>query len=253
MYWIDAHAHISFFNEDVICKMLEQGILKNLRFWCLAGYDASDWLKQQTLIDKFPKSFAPVFGLHPWRVIEMSESDIEADMKTLEAVLPFAKALGETGVDKFKTEDVRLVQKQIALFEQHMELNKKFQWPLVLHIVRAENEALAVLKNYTYSGVIHGFSGSYETAKRFIDLGFKISVGRGAYVQGYRQLKECVQKLNISDFLIESDAATTDDGLTEDPIAVFFKVATAVAEIKKVPMDELLSANYMNVQKVFRL
>lgn len=253
MYWIDAHAHISFFNDDVVSKMLEQGFLKNLRFWCLAGYDSDDWQKQKALINKYPKNFAPVFGLHPWRVIEMSDSEIEADMKTLTEVLPYAKALGETGIDKFKTQDIRVVQKQLSLFEQHLELNKKYQLPLVLHIVRAENEAVTVLKKYTYSGVIHGFSGSYETAKRFVDLGFKISVGRGAYVQGYRQLKECVQKLDISDFLMESDAATTEEGHPEDPISVFFKVATAVSEIKKIPMDELLSANYTNVQKVFRL
>lgn len=253
MYWIDAHAHISFFNDDVVRKMLEQGFLKNLRFWCLAGYDASDWQKQKTLIDKYPKNFAPVFGLHPWRVIEMSDLDIESEMKTLESLLPVARALGETGVDKFKTDDPLVVQKQILLFEKHLELNAKFQLPLVLHIVRAENEALSVLKKYSYSGVIHGFSGSYETAKRFMDLGYKISVGRGVYAKGYRQLKECVQKLSLSDFLLESDAAITDDGVPEDPITVFLKTVEAVADIKKVSVDELLVANYTNVQKVFRL
>lgn len=251
MYWIDAHAHISFFPESVLGPMMADARRLDLRFWIMAGYDASDWKAQVALAQKYPDSVATVFGLHPWRVMEMSGNEIEADMATLAQMLPQAKALGETGIDKFKTQDLHVVNRQIALFERHLELNKTHNLPLVLHVVRAENEALSVLKNYSYSGVVHGFSGSFETAKRFVDLGYKISVGRGAYRKGYKQLKECVIKLSMDDILLESDAALDDDGAPENAVSVYFEVVAAVAELKKMSQVELMKQNFLNVKKVF--
>lgn len=252
MHWIDGHAHLSFFNDSVIQQMITSAEAKNLRHWILAGYEPKDWHRQLELITQF-KNVTPVFGLHPWPVISSTAEQISSELKTLETLLPQAKAMGETGIDKFRGGEPELVQKQIDVFERHMELNKKFDLPLVLHSVRAENETLEVLKKYSYTGVIHGFSASYETAKRYIDLGYKIGVGRGVYAKGYKQLKDCVEKLNMSDILLESDAGLNEDGTPEDPVALYFQVVDAVAELKGLPTEELLSTNFSNVKKVFRL
>lgn len=253
MHWIDGHAHLSFFNDSVIQQMITSAESKNLRHWILAGFESKDWHRQLELHSQFKGSLTPVLGLHPWPVISMAPEQITAALKTLETLLPQAKAMGETGVDKFRGGESELVKKQLDVFERHLELNKTYNLPLVLHIVRAENETLDVLKNYSYTGVLHGFSASYETAKRYIDLGYKISVGRGVFAKGYKQLKESVEKLSLDDLILESDAGLNEDGTPEDPVALYFQVVDAVAELKGLPREELLSTNFSNVKKVFRL
>lgn len=253
MYFIDTHAHISLFNDASVARLIEDGKTRDLQFWMMAGYDAPDWQRQLTLIEKYPKHLAPCFGLHPWRVIEMTREEIAKEMLVLQSLLPRAQALGETGIDKFKTEDIAIVQKQEDIFREHLEINKSLKLPLVLHIVRAENEALAVLKEYSYAGVIHGFSASYETAKRYVALGYKIGVGRGVYSKGYKHLKETAEKLSLNDILIESDSGPSAEGENEDAVDVFFKTVAAVAVLKKVSSEEVLRQNFLNAKQVFRL
>lgn len=253
MFWIDAHSHISFFDKDRVSRILKCGREKNLKYWIMAGYDESDWEKQLTIAREHSSAVAKCFGLHPWQVLKMSQNDIDAIISKLELLLPSADALGETGVDKFKTADPIQVQKQLDVFLRHLELNKNYQLPLVIHSVHAETETLKALKAYTYKGIIHGFSGSYESAQRFIDLGYKISVGRGLYSQGYSRLKDCIQKLSLNDFIIESDAAIDDNGTAEDPVSIFFKVVEAICEIRKVSAEDLMEKSFVNTRKVFSL
>lgn len=251
MYWIDAHAHISFFKDNDVANTIAHGKKRRLQFWLMAGYDAKDWAAQLDLHTLHSQNLAPSFGLHPWRVIEMSEAQIDQDMVMLETLISQARALGETGVDKFKTQDAKLIERQVQIFERHMELNKIHNLPVVLHVVRAENEALEVLQKYSYKGVVHGYSGSYESAKRYVNLGYKISVGRGVFHTGYKNLKDCVDKLPLEHILLESDAGLDEQGRPENAVDVFFKVVDAVAEIKKVNSDRLLENQFNNYRQVF--
>ncbi len=251
MYWIDAHAHISFFKDSAIASTIAAGARQNLLFWMMAGYDSKDWLAQTQAISRHKTHLGSSFGLHPWRVIEMSEPQIEQELAVLKTLLPQASALGETGIDRFKTDDANVLKRQIAVFEAHLELNKIHNLPLVLHVVRAENEALGLLRSYHYTGVVHGYSGSYESAKRYLDLGYKISVGRGVVSHGYKNLKACVDKLELEHILLESDAGLDDHGQPENAVDVFFKVVEAVAEIKNVSREKLLETNFNNCQQVF--
>lgn len=253
MYWIDAHSHISFFDHKEVAAALDRGAARDLCFWMMAGYDAQDWKMQLELVKIYPGKLATAFGLHPWRVIELSKFAIEQEMKKLSEILPFAKAMGETGIDKFKTQESGLVQQQMDIFFQHLHLNQAYQLPLILHAVQSENEVLAALKKYNYTGIVHGFSGSYESAKRYIDLGYKISIGRGVFHKGYRQLKECVQKISMEDMVLESDSALFAEGGAEDAVTLFFKVVEAVSEIKKIAPSELMQKNFLNFKKVFNL
>ncbi|MCC6137206.1 MAG: TatD family hydrolase, partial [Bdellovibrionaceae bacterium] len=126
MYWIDTHAHISLFDDTALAALLVEGKNRKLEFWMMAGYDAKDWQRQESLVLEYPNNLASCFGLHPWRVLEMSQEEIASDLKLLKDYLPKAKALGETGIDKFKTKDPVLIKKQEVVFREHMNLNATF-------------------------------------------------------------------------------------------------------------------------------
>lgn len=251
MTWIDAHAHISFFNSSDIENLINQGRAQSLNFWMMAGYDAKDWSAQRTVKAAHPNEFGAAYGLHPWRVIEMSPDEIDRDMITLETSISDAQAMGETGIDKFKTQDPGIVKRQIEIFERHMELNKISNLPVVLHVVHAESEALTVLAKYSHKGIVHGYSGSYESAKRYVSQGYKISVGRGVFHRGYKNLKDCVEKLPLEHLLLESDAGLDENGLAENPVDIFFKVVDAVAQMKHVSTERLLESQVQNFRQIF--
>ena len=250
MYFIDAHAHLSFFNPDQLKTVFSEAQLQNIHEWILAGYDSADWQKQLTLFEDRPQA-QPCFGLHPWRVFDLSLHEIEKELRILETLLPQAKGCGETGIDGFRATEKADIEKQRVVFERHLELNKEFQLPLVLHIVQSHEIALQILKNYSYTGLAHGFSGSWETAKNYIKLGYKISIGRGIYEKGYKHLKDTAAKIDLKDFVIESDSFVSEDGVAEEPAAILIKVAKTLAAIKNVSVEKICLANYENVKSVF--
>jgi TatD DNase family protein len=250
MTLIDAHAHLSFFTEDQLAAIFQKAKQQGISAWVMAGYDLPDWHKQQIIAQQHP-GIKTSFGLHPWRVLALKDDEIEAQMQELAEMLPQAQACGETGIDGFRTADPALLRKQKNVFERHLELNTSWGLPLVLHIVKAHDESIDLLKRYSYRGIVHGFSGSWETAKRYIALGYKISLGRGIYQKGFRNLKETAAKIDLADFVLESDAYVTDDGAVEDPIAILSQVAQALSEIKSMPLEKIGRASCENVKTVF--
>jgi TatD DNase family protein len=181
----------------------------------------------------------------------MADVEIEAELQLLEKLLPEAQACGETGVDAFKTQDKAAIRKQREVFERHLQVNSGLNLPLVLHIVIAHEASLDILRRHSYRGIVHGFSGSWVTAKNYISLGYKISIGRGIYQKGFKHLKETAAKIDLGDFVIESDAFVSDEGGAEDPIAILLKVAECLAEIKSVPLEKIGRANSENVKSIF--
>jgi TatD DNase family protein len=247
---IDAHAHLSFFSSEQLDSIFKNAKIKNIQEWILAGYDSLDWQKQKE-IQKLNKNVKISFGLHPWRVLEMSAPDIEHELSLLEKLLPEAQGCGETGIDGFRATEKKDLHKQEDVFLKHLELNSQHNLPLVLHIVKSHEMCLSILKKHSFRGIVHGFSGSWETAKNYIDLGYKISLGRGIYQKGFKHLKETALKIGLEDFVLESDAFVTDEGVAEDPVAILYQVLETLAEIKGLPLEKLSAASYENSKSIF--
>jgi len=250
MSLLDAHAHLSAFDSDQIDLLFKNAAVHDIGGWILAGYDSSDWAKQKSLASTY-KNMRTSFGLHPWRVLELSDDDIARELEVLRTELPVAQACGETGIDAFKTQDPELLKKQSDVFLKHLEMNAALDKPLVLHVVKAHATALEILKTRSFRGIVHGYSGSWETAKNYISLGYKISFGRGLFHKGYRNLKETASHIGLSDFVLESDAYFDENGRPEDAAAILMQVARAFAEIKGLPLEKIGRAGFENAKSVF--
>lgn len=247
---VDCHVHLSFFNPAQLEDIFKKSGTHDIQSWILGGYDSPDWQKQKQIVQSGAK-VKTCFGLHPWRVLEMNEAQIAAEMNILGQELPLADACGETGIDGFKTHDEKELRKQEECFETHLETNKKAGKPVVLHIVKSYERSLSHLRKHSFRGFAHAFSGSYEVASQLVDLGYKISVGRGVYHQGFKQLKDTVQKMDLKHLVVESDAHVNDKGVVEDPVEILLRVMEAVAEIKSVPVEKVARFNYENAQEIF--
>jgi TatD DNase family protein len=207
---IDTHMHLTdsrlWANREAELKeMQNQGIVHFLN----AGFNLEDWKRQMELkkISKLP--FTSSFGLHPYWVHNncSTQKTLEQEWNYMCENISQCEAIGETGLDlrkQFKSSK----DLQEVYFKRHIDLHLQTKKPLILHIVRSASPCLEILKSYNkkFLGIVHSFSGSFETAKEFIDLGFYISFSAGVCNPKSKNIQKAAGSIPLENLLIETDS-----------------------------------------------
>jgi TatD DNase family protein len=196
------------------------------------------------LVNQYPWDFDAAIpsysiGIHPWYI---NAERLEQDLRFMEEKLslPSCLAVGECGLDKRIDVPMPL---QLEVFEQQILLAEKYQKPLVLHLVAAIDELLALKKRMTISVpmVIHGFSKNEKVAQQLLDNGFYLSFGK--YLVRNPDLKEVFKSVPNNRFFLETD--TMEASLEQ--------VYTLAAQYKEIPLDQLQQVVANNWKAVFGL
>lgn len=115
-------------------------------------------------------------GVHPW---DTSSPHLEELFKRVkeQATHPSVVAIGETGIDKLSGASTD-IQTEILL--RHIDLSERYNLPLILHVVRAFPEIIALKKrtNPRQPWIIHGFRGKPQLARELLRHGFYLSLGK---------------------------------------------------------------------------
>ncbi len=207
-----------------------------------------DWPDQQQLRLAYGASVLRCVGLHPWWVSHQTCSDIQLALEQFAELVPTADGIGEIGLDRcahFHTPEAQ--QRQDFAIQGALELSRYAQKPIVLHVVRAHGAILQLLDRwgpFPQGGMVHGFSGSPETAREYLKRGFLISVGLGALKKGYGQLKKTIAILDEAEFLLETDSHEPAD---------LVKVATAVGNLRKTTPEDVLRKSSLNLRRLFEI
>ena len=195
------------------------------------------------LVNQYPWEFDAAIpnysiGIHPWYI---NENRLESDLKIIEEKLQLKQclALGECGLDK-RIEISMAVQ--IAVFEKQIALAEKFQKPLVLHLVAAFDELIAIKNRLQISVpiIIHGFSKNQQVAKQLIDNGLYLSFGK--YLLRNPELESVFQSIPNDRFFLETD--TIEETLEE--------VYILAAKYKNIPIEDLKEIVNSNFNSVFK-
>lgn len=260
MKYVDVHSHLADerFNDESRAEALRAAIEKNITFFLQGGVSPVEWQRQRKLIKKYPQNIGLGFGLHPYFVAENDEEVCDQALDILAQMLPEAMALGETGLD-FRPHIMKESEiLQIMMFESQIELAKAFKKPLILHIVQAHDKAVQIFDLWgapPAAGFVHAFTGSFETAKRYIDKGFLISVGGAVTYEKNRKLHDCVKKIPLEYLLIESDSPDQAPegwpGLNQP--ASIYRVAETIALIRNISAFDVLETSTSNFKRLFSL
>lgn len=179
-------------------------------------------------------------GVHP-RHVERGiwENDVATVRHALEN--PRVVAIGEAGLDGC-CEAPMEVQRQA--FEAQVRIAQERGVPLILHLVKALDECIAVLRHNALSKpfVHHGFRGSPEMAKQLMDWGGCISFG-AALLAPSEKLKAAIRSVPVERLFLETDEA--DCGIDE--------VFAAAACIRGDEPDQLVRAVQSNARSLFHL
>ena len=240
---IDSHAHIQgkeYAGETaaVIQRAAEAGV-EQIIVVGGAG-DMSSNIAAVTLAESCANLYATV-GMHPHDAKDVGEAELQ-ELKKL-AAHPKVIAVGETGLDYYYNHSPREVQRRV--FAQFIGLAKETGLPLVVHERDAAIEAAGLLRSEDAGkirGVIHCFTGDYEAACGYLDLGFYLSFTGIITFKNAEPLRDVVRRVPLDNMFVETDSPyltpVPHRGKRNEPAYVRF-VAETIANVKDVELRRL--------------
>ena len=246
--YIDTHCHLSREDYDDIDKVIEENKNANIDKIVVSGCSRESIEEVMDLKDRYDMVYVTI-GYHP----EYADTVTESDLDYLKSLLGEKKVvgIGEIGLDYHYTKENK--DKQIWLFEEQLKIAEEFNLPVVIHSRDATMDTINILKKYKVKGIIHCFSGSLETAKIYISMGFLLGIG-GVVTFKNSKLKDVVKEVPSESIVLETDspylAPVPFRGKINSSKYLEF-IANFIAEIKNISVEELAEITSRNASSLF--
>ncbi len=251
----DSHAHIydERFDED-INEVIKRAKSEGMNYIMIPADDFSCFDKIINLIDKNDMLYGAI-GIHPHESKTLNENNFNTIKKYLSHKK--IKAVGEIGLDYHYDFSDRNIQRK--WFREQLVLAKELNYPVIIHEREAAKDVFDILceVNSFETGVLmHCYGGSYEMAKEYIKRGAKISIGGIVTFKNARRVVEVAEKIDLEHLFIETDSPYLTPvpfrGKRNEPLYVKY-VAEKIANIKNIPLDEVISVTEENAMKYFKV
>lgn len=244
----DSHCHI--FNEyytdiDEILKKAEESKVDK---FIVAATDIKSSVEVLNLAKEY-KNIYICLGIHP----DSIDNSLDEFEKILVENVDNEKlvAIGEIGLDYYYGKDTR--DMQIKYFEYQLSLAEKYDLPVVVHSRDATKDTIDCLKKYRVTGVIHCFTGSLDTAKIYMKMGFYIGVN-GVMTFKKAKIDEVIKEIPLEKLVLETDSPY----LTPEPYrkyknqpAYIYTIAQYLANLKGVSLEEISRITEKNIKDIF--
>ena len=257
---VDAHAHIEIVtneapDSEAVKKVLDDAKSVNVDRIVQVGYSAeqSQWCVD--MANAFPGRVLAAVALHPNEAPVVA--DLEADWAIIEKLAqePRVRAIGETGLDYFRTPP-ELRKRQQDSFKWHIDLAKRTNKALVIHDRDSHEDVLSVLLEVgaPEKTVFHCFSGDVEMAKICIDRGYILSFAGTMTFKNAPALRDAVKLVPHDQLLVETDspflAPMPHRGALNTP-AQIANIVRAMATERNEDVAELATALSDNAERIF--
>jgi len=278
MVFFDTHAHVNFNaykddGEEVLKKALDEGVLV-----ANVGSQFSTSQRAVEYAHKFKEGIYAIVGIHP---IHLDKKTVIVDSEELASALEIKAngedydaekylelandekvvAIGEVGLDYHHfaegedTEPLKKKQKEVLV--KFIELANEVNKPVMIHCWDAYDDLLEILTNHPANkkGIVHSFVGSYKTANKFVELGYKIGLnGIATYGESYDRL---IREIDLENIVIETDCPYLTPRPLEkekrnEPAFVKF-VAEKIAAVKGISVEEVAEVATQNAKEVFNI
>lgn len=278
MNLFDTHSHVNFNafkddGEETLRRCLDGGVsVVNV------GSQYSTSKRAVEYAHKFKSGVYAAVGIHPVHLkkgsfmhhdpSELEEVEIKTNGEDFDyqKYLALAKdekvvAIGEVGLDYHHFEDSdnvdELIEKQKEVLIEFIKLANEVQKPIILHCWDGYDDLYEILSANPVDkkGIVHSFIGSYKTANKFIELGYKIGLnGIITYGNSYDRL---IKEIGLENIVIETDCPyltprPLDKGTRNEPLFVKH-VAQKIADVLEVPVDKVADKTTENAKFVLGL
>ncbi len=274
--YIDIHSHVNFTAFDADRDEVIRRTLDNDTWFMNVGTQIDTSRRAVELANKYKEGVYAIVGLHPIHTgasyhdeKELGEGGKEFtsrgetfNKEVYRELLnnPKVVAIGECGLDYYRC-DEESITKQKQAFILQIELANEFNKPLMLHIrnnpkdkkLNAYHDVFDLLKKYSkVKGDVHFFAGNLEEAKLFLDFGFTLSfTGVVTFTNDY---DEVIRNTPLNMIMSETDSPYVSPipyrGKRNEPVYVR-EIVKKIAEIKKLPEEEVAKAIVTNARRLF--
>lgn len=247
----DSHAHYDdeAFDQDrgeILRNLPAQGICRIVN----VGADLQGCRDAVALAAAYPYIYAGV-GIHPECVNDTPDEALNEVGTLLDA--PKVVAVGEIGLDyHFEDNAPREVQRE--WFAKQLALANRRGFPAIVHDRDAHGDTMELLCKHRPKGVVHCFSGSVEMMREVVRLGMYIGLGGAVTFKNARVPVEVAAAVPLDHLLLETDApymAPVPYRGKRCDSSMIAKTAERIAEIRQMPVEELLKATQQNASRLF--
>ncbi len=288
----DTHCHLDLeiFDLDRVA-VLERAALAGVSQILIPGLNLPSSLSAAKLAQSHPTLYAAI-GVHPTETATWNDSSINElyalasgasdpsgpsspsgtsgtfDTSNISKIV----AIGEIGLDYYWNSASQEIQKHII--REQLDLAARMILPVILHMREAKDsqheqcagDLLQILEAWIAGlrlgrnpladrpGVMHSFSGSLETARRAMRLGFYIGVTGPVTFRNALARQEVVAALPLDHILIETDAPFQAPqpyrGKRNEPSYVRL-IADKIALLHSRSAEEVAAVTSLNAERLF--
>ncbi len=255
---IDTHCHLDDKRYDNdLQEVIDNAQRNGVGYMIIPGADPTTLPKAIKIVQNYDNIFFAV-GVHPYDIDNYDRNFLEKFITH-----PKCVAVGECGLDYFRLpkesdEKDRIKQKQKEIFIDQIELAKKYDKPLIVHIRDASYDSLMILKEYAskkWGGVLHCFNAS-EILLELVDYNFYYGIGGVVTFKNAKKLVQIIPKIPLDRMILETDAPYLTPhpfrGERNEP-AYTKLVLEKISEILQEDKQKLEKIFYENSLKLFKL
>ena len=260
MRLIDTHSHIhdADFDGDRDA-VIERAQAAGVGLILTLGVDLANSRLALALAERHLAVLAAA-GVHP----HDAAAATAADLDELEAMArhPKVAVVGEIGLDFYRNLSPR--DRQIDVLHRQLDTARRAGKPIAVHAREAHDEMLPLLATWSREmhgrlpdgrplGIMHYFSADEEHARRYIELGFLISIHTSVTHPKAKQLAAVARAIALEHLVIETDspygAPQAYRGKRNEPSYVA-EAAAKIAELKGISVDEVAEATTRNAERL---
>jgi TatD DNase family protein len=252
----DSHCHFDFqpFDQDR-AELWQHCLAAGIEQLLIPGVEPEQWQKAAAICQQYPGIYYAA-GLHPWWQGDYPHStQTLIDNLSAELRNDACRAIGECGLDALI--DTSMAE-QLGVFDAQLMLAESLNKPVIIHVRKAHQHVLGLLKRYSLSagGVIHAFSGSLELAQAYWQQGFCLGVGATISYPRASKTRHAIAAMPIESLLLETDAPDMPlsgrQGQRNSPLYLP-DIAELLAELKQCRLADIQQKTTDNSRRLFQL
>jgi TatD DNase family protein len=241
----ECHCHL----RANVNEIIENAKNLKIELILVAGIDIPSSENAVKIAEKFD-IVKGCIGIHPWRADTYSQSAMEklrelSDSTEVVAISEIGlNYVGRRTVDMEYTEEYVNPVVQVKAFQDQISLAKEFSLLILVHDRTPGYEVLDIIQNEETNKIetaIHGFNKSIEYAKKCVEKGIYLSIGKRSIDSGEEAFFEAIKHIPIRWLLTETDSG--------DPAGVI-KVAEKIAELKGLMTEEVGLSTTANLKRL---
>ena len=251
MKLIDTHCHLNKEYYENVDTVIKEAVSDNVEYLIVSSCNPENWEENINLINKYKNIYLNI-SLHP----EYGNEEIDYDLylEQMKKIIKYNSkiiAIGEIGLDYHY--DNTNKDRQRDLFVKQIMLAKEYKLPIVIHTRDATKDTIDILKKFNIKGIIHCFSGSLETAREYINMGFYLGIG-GVVTFKNSKLKDVIKEIGLDSIVLETDSPYLSPirGNKNFPKNIKI-VAEYIASLLNISVEEVSKKTTLNVKKIYNI